>query len=95
MFGILSAVENMFFVLFLMVCIVQRRPWSSVDKPLLAMIVLYVVLLALVIGWTTPVMGAVVRYRTPLLPFLLVAGLLVLDHSRMAKWLPWSTRSFA
>lgn len=94
-FGILSAVENMFFVLFLMVCIVQRRPWSSVDKPLLAMIVLYVVLLALVIGWTTPVMGAVVRYRTPLLPFLLVAGLLVLDHSRMAKWLPWSTRSFA
>lgn len=87
--GMVSAVENAMLLLFLVVCVVHRRPWRSVDRPLLLSIMLYVLLLAMVIGWTTPVMGAVVRYRTPLLPFLLIAGLLILDHSRLlARW-PW------
>ncbi|MCC6541585.1 MAG: hypothetical protein IT225_05150, partial [Flavobacteriales bacterium] len=72
--------------------------WAGVDKALLASLLGYVTLLALVIGWTTPVMGAVVRYRTPLLPFLLIAGLLLLDRTRLlARWpflqrilAPWS-----
>ncbi|MBX2972726.1 MAG: hypothetical protein KF797_06460 [Flavobacteriales bacterium] len=90
--GLFAAVENAAIILFLAVCVTYRRPWPSIDKTLLTTIVLYVLLLALVIGWTTPVMGAVVRYRTPLLPFLLIAGLLILDHTRlMARW-PWLRR---
>lgn len=92
--GLLSAVENAAFLLFVAVCVAYRRPWHHIDKTLLTAIILYVLLLALVIGWTTPVMGAVVRYRTPLLPFLLIAGLLILDPARLqARW-PWLRRIF-
>lgn len=96
--GLVSAVENIVIVAFLVLCVVYRKGWAGVDKALLASLLGYVTLLALVIGWTTPVMGAVVRYRTPLLPFLLIAGLLLLDRTRLlARWsflqrilAPWS-----
>jgi len=82
-------------LVFLLACFIYRKPWSQLDKALLAAILGYVILLALVIGWTTPVMGAVVRYRTPLLPFLLIGGLVLLDHTRStARW-PWLRRSLA
>lgn len=62
-------------------------PFASVDRGLLTSLLAFVILMALVIGWTTPVMGAIVRYRTPALPFLLIAGLLVLDHRRLlTRW---------
>lgn len=93
--GVLSAIENLFLVLFLVLCVIHRKPWKEIDRTLLVTLLLYVALLALVIGWTTPVMGAVVRYRTPLLPFLMVAGLLILDHSRLIKRVPLAKRSFA
>ncbi|MCB0766402.1 MAG: hypothetical protein KDB95_04250 [Flavobacteriales bacterium] len=93
--GLLSAAENVGILLFLITCFMYRKPWAQVDRALLAALMGYVILLALVIGWTTPVMGAVVRYRTPLLPFLLIGGLVLLDHARlMARW-PWARRFFA
>jgi hypothetical protein len=42
----------------------------------------FLILLAVLIGWTTPVLGAVVRYRMPLLPFLIMSCLLVLRPQR-------------
>jgi len=92
--GLLSAVENVCIVLFVVMCLIFRRPWAQVDRALLLSLLLYILLLALVIGWTTPVMGAVVRYRTPLLPFFLIAGLLILDRSRLISRWPWIDRSF-
>lgn len=93
--GLVSAGENLGLLLFIAICIYFRRPWREVDKPMLAAIGLYVLMLGLVIGWTTPVMGAVVRYRTPMLPFLLAGALLLLDHGRlMARW-SWTRRFFA
>lgn len=93
--GLISAAENVGILVFLLACFIYRKPWSRIDKALLAAIVGYVILLALVIGWTTPVMGAVVRYRTPLLPFLLIGGLVVLDPVRLMARLAWARRSFA
>jgi len=86
-FGLLAAVENLALVAVIGGCLWYRRAWSGTDKPLLLSLLLYATLLALVIGWTTPVMGAVVRYRAPLLPFLLIAALLLLDqHRLLARW---------
>jgi hypothetical protein len=45
-------------------------------------------LLGLVIGWTTPVIGALVRYRVPLLPFWVMAGLCIADPVRL-PWRNW------
>lgn len=86
--GLISAGENLAFVLFLVGCIIYRRSWTNVDRTLVISLCCYVVMLALVIGWTTPVMGAIVRYRTPLLPFLLIIGLLLVDRERVLRRWP-------
>lgn len=85
--GLVAGAENAGLILFLFMCVAFREPWRNVDHALFFSILSYVFVLALVIGYTTPVMGAVVRYRTPLLPFLLIAGLLLLDRDRLLnKW---------
>lgn len=86
-FGLLSAIENLVLVAVFIVLLIHRLPRRQVDLGVVIALVTFIVLMALVIGWTTPVMGALVRYRTPLLPFLFIVALLVLDHRRLiARW---------
>ncbi|MCW5900610.1 MAG: hypothetical protein KIT10_15195 [Flavobacteriales bacterium] len=85
--GSLAAAENLVLILAVALLLWYRNPLARCDRPFLLMLLGYVLVLALVIGWTTPVMGAIVRYRTPLLPFLLIAALHLFDHRRaLARW---------
>ena len=85
--GIVSIAENLLILVFMGVCLVYRAKMNTAPNGLLLSLLLYVFVLSLIIGWTTPVMGALVRYRTPLLPFLLIAGLLILDTEKL--YLRW------
>lgn len=86
-FGLVATLENIMIVLAIVLMLHYRLPVRRWDHVLLTALLTYIVLLALVIGWTTPVMGALVRYRAPLLPFLLIAGALILDHRKLlARW---------
>ncbi len=86
-FGLVAIVENSVILLAVVLMLFYRLPARSVDHILLTALLSYMVALALVIGWTTPVMGALVRYRVPLLPFVLIAAALVLDHRKLlARW---------
>ncbi len=87
-FGAIAALENFLIISAFVFLLVYAKPWRSVDRPLVISLIGYCVLLALVIGWTTPVMGAIVRYRTPLLPFLLIIALLLFDHQRFIRQWP-------
>ncbi|MCB9170031.1 MAG: hypothetical protein H6594_06750 [Flavobacteriales bacterium] len=81
--GWTAAAENLFlFVLIGLLLVHRRRQFSATDRALLLFLISYVLLLGLVIGYTTPVMGALVRYRTPMVPFLLMAALLMHDPER-------------
>jgi hypothetical protein len=85
--GLLSAAENLLLIVAVAVLFMYRLPWRQVDRGLVVALLTFIVFMALVIGWTTPVMGALVRYRTPMLPFLFIVPLLVLDHQRLlARW---------
>ncbi len=85
--GLLSAIENLVLVVAPILLLVYRLPRPQVDLGMVIALLTFVLLMALVIGWTTPVMGALVRYRTPLLPFLFIIVLLVLDHHKLiARW---------
>ncbi len=83
--GFVSALENIALIAMVLLAFRWRRGWAEVDKPLLLFCLGYCVLLALVIGWTTPVIGALVRYRVPLLPFLMMAAMTIADP----KKIPW------
>jgi hypothetical protein len=79
--------ENLAILIFFALVVTHRTQWRAMDRELLVALATYVIMMALVIGWTTPVMGAVVRYRTPMLPFLLISGLLIMDHRKLvARW---------
>ncbi len=85
--GLISALENAALLVLLIAFLRYRVAWNRVERSVVVALLSYVTLLACVIGWTTPVMGAIVRYRTPLLPFLLIIALLVFDHHKaLARW---------
>lgn len=87
LFGLVAAVENLVILAAMILMVFYRLPNRLLDRALLSALLTYIVVLALVIGWTTPVMGALVRYRVPLLPFLLIVGALILDHRKLlARW---------
>ena len=46
----------------------------------------FIFLLSLLIGWTTPVVGAIVRYRILLLPFLMALPLIMSDTEKLGKF---------
>ncbi|MFN3874542.1 MAG: hypothetical protein ACK4L7_01355, partial [Flavobacteriales bacterium] len=61
-----------------------------VHLPALLFALHLVLLLALVIGYTVPIVGSLVRYRVPMLPFVGLIALLLIDPAR----LPARCRSF-
>ncbi|MCC7502380.1 MAG: hypothetical protein IT229_07605 [Flavobacteriales bacterium] len=87
--GFASALETSALIVVFGLLLMHRKAWQQVDKVFLLYCISFCVLLALVIGWTTPVMGAVVRYRVPLLPFLLFAALAVTDEERLLRRWRW------
>lgn len=62
-----AAIELLFIYAFLIYTFIRRRALSQGDKGLIYAILIFIFLLALTIGWVTPVLGAIVRYRIPIL----------------------------
>ena len=85
---LISAVENFFIVIFILLCIffsykkIKNLEWicfcAAVTLPLFVLI-----------GLTTPILGAIVRYKIPALPFLLILFLLLLDKEKFMDKFPF------
>ena len=75
---LVASLENLGYVLFFILCFVchQRK---GIDKNMLYLCMSIIVTAFLLIGLTTTVMGAIVRYKVPFIPFLLMMPLLYLD----------------
>lgn len=84
--GLMSAVENLLLLASIPVALLYARPFSQINLPMLLYCLAFCLALALLIGWTTPVVGALMRYRIPLLPFLTMALLLIMDPQKTARW---------
>jgi len=63
--------------------ILQRKKLTEQEKIRTAGLLLFAVLLSLIIGWTTPVLGAIARYRIPVhIAILIIAGILYQPRSK-------------
>lgn len=82
MLGAAGAAENTVLLIGLVWMITQRRT-SKIDWSLLLFAISFTFLLALIIGWSIPIVGAMLRYRVPLLPFITLIGLLIADPDRL------------
>ena len=88
---ILSAIENAFIVLSMVICMVTIDR-SLLNKPLIIFSVFYILSLFISIGLVTTVLGAVVRYRTQGLPFLFFIFIAISDKNKLLKILPFLKR---
>jgi len=81
---LMASMENLCFILFFIFCFIYRSK-NKVDKNLLLFCITLIITSFILIGLTTTVMGAIVRYRIPFIPFLLLIPLLFLDTDSIKK----------
>jgi hypothetical protein len=83
------SLENIFcvFMIFLSLFFIRYR---KTDFTFFLLFFSFVISLLLILGYTTPVSGALVRYKAPLLPFLLIAFFALTDVEKLQK-ISWFT----
>ncbi len=82
---IVPALENVFLVVLLALAILFGS-YKQSNKAILFFCLSSFVFLFLLVGYTTPVMGAIVRYKTPALPFLFVFQLILINKEKIKKY---------
>lgn len=79
-----AVVENLI-ILFLLIISLKLRNTEKIKKllPEILFLFSFVITLFILIGLTTPVLGALVRYKVPALPFLFIIFFIFIDFNRM------------
>lgn len=80
----MASLENLCFLLFFVLCFWFRQK-NRIDKNLVLLCFSLVITSFILVGITTTVMGAIVRYKVPFIPFLLMIPLMYLDHNILLK----------
>ncbi len=81
-FTLMAAIENMMFlILFIFSLFFFKFKKENIN--ILLFCLFFVLITFLLTGLTTPVLGAVVRYKVPALPFLAIVLLLVIDKEKV------------
>lgn len=77
--------ENLMILVIIFACILHTQRFSMIQWEYVLFCLSFVVIQSLIIGETTPVLGAIARYKVPALPFLLIAFLLILDKEKLKR----------
>jgi hypothetical protein len=83
---IISFLESILLFGFLIYAIWNRRKLNENEKLIVFGLITFACLLFLLIGWTTPVLGAVARYRFPAQLALFIVGFILLQSSKFKLW---------
>ncbi len=88
---LVTALENSVLILLIFLTIVFFNIKPE-NKPMIYFCLSFAVILFILIGITTPVIGAMVRYKVPALPFLCIGLLLLMDKKKMVKRFPFLSK---
>ena len=66
-----------------------RRKLNKRIKRMVWTFLLFAALVFVVVGWTTPVLGAIVRYKVPGVLVLTIVFVLLVDYYKIKKRLPF------
>jgi len=69
----------------LTICLLFKRKLNSSERNLIGALLIFALTLFLLIGWTTPVIGAIARYRFPAQLALVFIGLILVDSKKIFK----------
>lgn len=82
----LSIFETWALFIFMCFAIYKRRKLSNLEKSVAFSLFTFALLLFLLIGFTTPVLGATVRYRFPAQLAIIIIGLILIDFKKLKTW---------
>ena len=82
---LMAALENIFILLILVVCMLTYRRSGFINQPVFYFSVVFVLLMFSLIGLITPILGAMVRYKVPALPFLVFILVCMYDKEKFRK----------
>ncbi len=82
---LLSAFENILILVIILLCIVSFKKTEIIQQPIFYFSILFVLILFALIGLITPILGALVRYKIPALPFLMFVFISVSDLEKLRK----------
>ncbi len=81
-----AALENLFLSLFVIMCIgLYTKQADPVKLSVVWFCFSFVLVLFSIMGLTTPILGTLVRYRMPALPFLFIGFILIADTKRLKR----------
>ncbi len=81
---LMPALEIIAYSVFILFCLLFHRK-KGAGMEYLLFCLSFVFILYLITGLTTPVLGAIVRYKVPGIPFLLLGFLFLLDEEKLMK----------
>src|SRR5690606_28341238 len=76
---IVAGLENLFFLFLVLFASAKADKLSQNQKNLLWLLLFYGILMYVLVGLVTPVMGAIVRYKVPAMPLFAAAFILLGD----------------
>ena len=88
-FVLLSGLETLLMLVIIIICILFREPSKDIKWEYIIFCLSFVVIQFLIIGETTPVLGAIARYKTIALPFLLIAFLFIYNKEKLLRKMPF------
>lgn len=83
-----AGLENLFILTLMALCLLFPQ-WPPRNQSLFWLSLFFSLGILVLTGLTTPVMGAIVRYKVPALPFLLLTFFMLTDTEKMHKRWPW------
>jgi len=86
-FFALTAFENTMFLILIVLAIFFFKKPTVNQLPYLYFGLYFSLLLTILIGLTVPVLGAIVRYKIPFMPFTMSILLLSIDYSKIKNLL--------
>ncbi|MCW3102721.1 MAG: hypothetical protein JWO09_1161 [Bacteroidetes bacterium] len=91
---LLSALETLLVLFIVLLCLICMKPPREIRWEYVLFCLSFVLIQFLIIGETTPVLGAVARYKTIALPFLLIAFLFIADKKKLLEKVPLYRKIF-
>jgi len=85
---LMAALENLI-ILAVLVLAVLFINFRDVNKSIFYACMFAVIFMFVLTGLITPVMGAMVRYKVPVLPFLMIMLIMLIDKEKMIKKIPF------
>jgi len=85
LFILMACLESLLIIGFTIIVFIFRRRKSGSSQPLILVSICFVILIFTLSGLITPILGALVRYKVPALPFLMFILVSSFDASRLLK----------